>query len=318
MKEKNSKEKKKGITVLGSVHMDFITETEKMPRTGETVTDGKFHMSPGGKGMNQAIAAARMDAKVNIISKIGDDEFGEILEERIKEEKIDIRCLFRDEEVSTSTATIILDSEGNNRIIVDSEADKNITPEEIRNCREKIESSRTLLSQLELPERTVKKTFKIASYAGLTTVLNFAPAEDVSPELMKNVDFLILNEIELNDLIEKEERSFDSTMEKAKHLLQRGPEAVIVTLGKEGSIYARKKSTEKVPAFDIKVKDTTGAGDAFCAGFTKGITYGKSLKESVLIGNAAGALSTTEVGAQKGLPNWSEVMDLVRKNRDIK
>lgn len=307
--DENAKSEK--ITVLGSAHMDFITQTEKIPRVGETVCGGKFRMSPGGKGVNQAIATARMSCETEIISKIGKDRFGEILKEKIKEEKIGYKCLFEDENVSTSTATIIVDREGNNQIVVASEADESLTIEEIEKCKETIRNSKAILAQLELPKKTVKKTFKIASESGVMTFLNFAPAKDVSGELLKTTDFLILNEIELEDLVGKKNREFNSIAETANSILQRGPGALVVTRGEEGCTLVTEDYIENIDSLDVDVIDTTGAGDAFCAGFVRGVVSGKTLEESIQIGNAAGALTTRHIGALKALPSWSEVMNLL-------
>lgn len=294
------------ITVLGSLHMDLITKTERIPRLGETVWGGEFIMSPGGKGMNQAVAASRLGGKVEFVGSIGNDYFGSMLQERLEEERIGTTHL-KISKQPTGTASIMVDSEGDNIIAVAPGADKALTLGDLEQIDELLEKSSVFLAQLEMPDEIVMKGLEKASKAGVKTILNLAPARELPDKSLQMVDVLVLNDLELKDLA-----GGNSLEEAAQKVIEQGPQAVVVTLGKKGSMLA-SEDIITVPGIEVKAVDTTGAGDAFCGGLAASLHSGKTLEEAVRSGNLAGALSTTRVGAQEALPTRAEVEEMEKE-----
>ncbi len=298
------------ITVLGSLHMDMVTRTERIPRLGETVWGGEFIMSPGGKGMNQAVAASRLGGKVEFLGSIGDDYFGGILKERLRKEEIGTDHL-KISSQPTGTASIIVDSSGNNIIAVAPGADEALTLDDLEQIDELLEKSKVFLAQLEMPDEIIMGGLEKASKRGVKTILNLAPARKLSHEFLQMVDVIVLNDLELKDLA-----GSDLIEEAAKSVIEQGPQAVVVTLGKEGSMLVSKDGTVNtitVPDIEVKAVDTTGAGDAFCGGLSAALDSGEDIQGAVRLGNLIGALSTTKVGAQEALPTREEVEDLKKE-----
>lgn len=295
------------ITVLGSLHMDLITKTERIPRLGETVWGGEFIMSPGGKGMNQAVAASRLGGKVEFVGSVGNDYFGSMLQERLEEERIGTTHL-KISKQPTGTASIIVDSEGDNIIAVAPGADKALTLGDLEQIDELLEKSSVFLAQLEMPDEIVMKGLEKASKAGVKTIVNLAPARELPNKFLKMVDVLVLNDLELKDLA-----GGNSVEEAAQKVIEQGPQAVVVTLGKKGSMLVSEQGIINVPGIEVKAVDTTGAGDAFCGGLAASLHSGETLEEAVRSGNLAGALSTTKVGAQEALPTREEVEEMEKE-----
>lgn len=289
------------LTALGSLHIDLITRTDRIPRLGETVWGGKFTMSPGGKGMNQAVAASRLGSEVGFVGSIGDDYFGSILKDRLRKEGI-VTTHLKISSSPTGTANIMVDSDGNNIIAVAPGADKSLTLDDLEEIDELLERSTVFLAQLEMPDEIVVKGLEKASEAGVKTVLNLAPARKLPQGALRMVDILILNELEVKDLA-----GSDSVEEAAGKVVGLGPRAVVVTLGKEGSMLVSKDEVKKVPGIEVEVVDTTGAGDAFCGGLAAALDRGESLERAIETGNMAGAISTTKLGAQEALPTRAEI-----------
>ncbi|MFO7966871.1 MAG: ribokinase [Archaeoglobaceae archaeon] len=289
------------IIVLGSLHIDLITRTDRIPRLGETVWGGEFTVSPGGKGMNQAVAASRLGRKVEFVGSIGDDHFGRILKDRLKEERIATTHL-KISDQPTGTASIMVDSDGDNIISVAPGADKALTLEDLEEIDGLLGDASVFMAQLEMPDEIVMRGLEKASEAGVKTVLNLAPARKLPDRTLKMVDVLVLNDLEVRDLGES-----DSVEEAAQNVIDQGPHAVVVTLGKKGSMLASEGENIVVPGIEVKAVDTTGAGDAFCGGLAAALDRGETLQEAVKLGNLAGALSTTKMGAQEALPTRAEI-----------
>ncbi|MFP3908810.1 MAG: ribokinase [Archaeoglobaceae archaeon] len=295
------------ITVLGSLHMDLITRTDRIPRLGETVWGGQFIMSPGGKGMNQAVAAARLGSEVEVVGSMGDDHFGSILRDRLRKERITIIHLKIGSE-PTGVASIMVDSNGNNIIAVAPGADKALTLEELEQIDDLMERSNIFMAQLEVPDELVIKGLEKACEAEVKTVLNLAPARELPPHTLNMVDVLVLNDLEAKDLAES-----DSVERSAQKVIEQGPRAVVVTLGKEGSMLIWEGEVITIPGIEVKAVDTTGAGDAFCGGLAAALDAGQTLEKAVRLGNLAGALSTTKLGAQEALPTRAEIEKLEKE-----
>ncbi|EIT83992.1 ribokinase [Fictibacillus macauensis ZFHKF-1] len=286
------------ITVVGSINMDLVTISNKVPKMGETLLGQDFLSNPGGKGANQAVAAARLGADVKMVGAVGNDTFGKDLLRTLEKEKIDVSAV---EEVdgASGTATILV-SQGDNSIIVVPGANEQVTPDFVERHKDAIKDSDYVLLQLEIPVESVEKAVQIAKENDVKVILNPAPIQKLSDALLANVDYLTPNEHELELLVEGRDK---------KAILEK----VIVTKGSEGLIYYEDGQEVSVPAFSVEVKDTTGAGDTFNGAFATALSEGKSLKEACLFGNAAGALSTTKLGAQAGMPKKEAVQNLVEK-----
>lgn len=294
------------VAVLGSLHMDLVTDTEKIPEIGETVWGGTFNMKPGGKGANQAIASARLGSEVIFIGKVGDDQFGRTILKNIEGEEIDSSFIGIDKESVTGTASIIVDSRGSNLIAVAPGADANLNVQDVMEAKKGFQKAGVLLVQLEIPIEMVRRGIEIASDQGLKTILDPAPARELPEGLLEKVDVLVPNEIEVRDLAGMDRKSA-TVKESAKRMLAKGTKAVVVTLGKEGSLVITRDETIKVESVEVRAVDATGAGDAFCGCLAHCLASGKSLKEAVRISNLAGAISTRKLGAQEALPTWKEL-----------
>ena len=299
--------KKPHIVVVGSVNTDMVVKGEKIPAPGETVTGGQFVMAAGGKGANQAVAAARLGADVTLIARVGADMFGDQAIENFKREGIRTDQILRDPENATGTALILVDSKGENSISVASGANFAMTVEEVEKSLAAVGPFDVLLLQLETPMEVVEAAARAAKAASAIVVLDPAPAAPLSEELLQNVDFITPNESEATLLTNTVVRDEATAREAATKLQALGAGNVIVTLGGQGSLLANSEATEMVPCPKVEARDTTAAGDAFNGGLAHAIGSGKSLQDSVAWASRVGALAVTKLGAQPSLPTLSEV-----------
>jgi ribokinase len=295
------------IAVVGSLHMDFIVKVETIPRVGETVLGSAFQRSPGGKGANQAVAAAKLGADVVLIGRVGADAVGRELLEAVKAQGIDGGYVLEDEGTYTGLALILVDEEGGNIIAVASGADLNCCTEDIKRAEEAITASTVLLTQLEIPLPVVEYAVDVAYGEGVRVILNPAPAHDLSDHLLKKVYLLTPNETEAEFLTGIQIRGLRTADMAAERLLARGVDNVVMTLGREGALIATKDGTVHVQGVDVQAVDTTGAGDAFCGALAVAIATGKDLRDAVTYANYAGALTTTKIGAQEALPTREDL-----------
>ncbi|MGC4378565.1 ribokinase [Fictibacillus sp. Mic-4] len=280
------------ITVVGSINMDIVTITKTVPKMGQTVKGEQFKTNPGGKGANQAVAAARLGADVQMVGCVGNDGFGREVLKNLQEQGVNISHV---EPVTdcTGTATIIV-SNKDNSIIVVSGANDHVTTDYVEAKRSVIAESDILLLQLEIPLASVKKAVQIAKENGVKVILNPAPIQELPDDLLDEIDYITPNEHEL-DLL-KESYEFQKLQEK-----------VIVTKGSEGVIFYENGKEIAIRSYNVDVVDTTGAGDSFNGAFAVALSKGMSLKAACKYGNAVGALSTTKLGAQAGMPTKEEV-----------
>ncbi|GIP40207.1 ribokinase [Paenibacillus sp. J31TS4] len=290
-------EQKPKITVVGSINMDLVTITSQVPQVGETLLGDQFQMNPGGKGANQAVAAARLGAEVRMVGCVGSDRFGADLLEHLQQEGVDVDGVVP-VTGSTGTATILV-SERDNRIIVVPAANNEVTAAFVEAKREIIADSDLLLLQLEIPLEGVQKAVEIAKENGVTVILNPAPIRSLSTELVRAVDYLTPNEHE--QLLLKQERTSQELDGK-----------LIVTKGSQGASFFEGGEELTLPAYPIDVVDTTGAGDAFNAGLAVALSKGANVSEACRYANAVAALATTKLGAQTGMPTAEEVEEFVR------
>lgn len=301
------------IVVIGCLHTDFTVKVKTIPRIGESVLGKSFKRSPGGKGANQAVAAARLGADVVLIGRVGADVFGKELIKNLRENGIDTKYIIEDSETYTGLALIMVDEDGDNILAVASGADMRIRKEDIDRAEEIIKLSDILLIQLETPLQIVEYAINIAFNKGVKVLLNPAPAQKLSKDLLKKVYVLIPNEKEAELLSNVKIKDLNSSKISAKKLLENGTENIVITLGKNGSIIATKEETVHINGLNVNAIDTTGAGDAFCGALAVALSSGKELKEAVIYANYAGALATTKIGAQEALPTKEELENFKRE-----
>lgn len=291
------------ILIVGSYVVDLMSRTPHMPKPGETVLGGPFNMGPGGKGSNQAVAAARQGAAVTMVTKVGKDAFGDDAIRNFKREKIDTTYVTRHPKEATGAALISVDDQGENMIVVALGACGKITVYDVFAAEQDFKEADIILVQLETAMEAVKTTIELAKSNGKPVVLNPAPFQAIDNNLLKDVTYITPNETEASLLTGIEVTDEKTAREASAKLIEKGVETVIITLGKQGCfVYDGTDEGELVEGFNVNAVDTTGAGDAFNGAFTTFIADGMSLNEAVLRANAVAALSVTKVGTAKSMP----------------
>lgn len=294
------------ILVVGSINMDLVVRVPHSPKPGETVLGGDFETFPGGKGANQAVAAARMGGEVTMVGRVGNDDFGNTLIQGLVEDKIKTTHVIKDSKARTGVAMISVAADGENMIVVASGANANVSVEDVGNTRTLMRETDLLLIQLECPLDTVTAAIELAKAYGVPVVLNPAPAQPLPKSLLKNVDYLTPNQNEL--LILTGEVNLNDGIEKIEKW---GLKNLIITLGANGARLISEGIDQHIPAHEITAVDTTAAGDAFNGALAVAIAEGKPLLEAVSYGMAAGALASTKRGAQPSLPTRDAVENLL-------
>jgi ribokinase len=303
------------VTVMGSFVADLAFRTPRLPSWGETVMGSAFRLGPGGKGSNQAVAAARLDVEVAFISKLGRDTFGDLARRTYAQEGIDTRFVFETTQHETGGAAIIVDqAKGENAIVVVPGACFQLTPEEVDHARPAIEGSAVFMTQLELPIPVVEHGLNLAGKLGVITVLNPAPAHTLPESIYPLCDYLTPNETEAAGLTGRPVASAADAEGAADALLARGARNVVVTLGAQGALVKNAKLTERVAAFDAgPVVETTGAGDAFNGGFAVGLAEGMDIIAATRFGCAVAGISVMRLGTAPSMPRRSEVEALLKR-----
>lgn len=304
--------KKPVIAVVGSSNVDLVIRTSRHPSQGETVFGNKFFMCPGGKGANQAVVASKLGAKVNFISCVGNDFFGDLIIKNLKKEGIETKSIIRTSKTSSGIALIIVDKKGENSIVVSPGANYKLNKKDIEKHKSLIFSSDILVLQLEIPIPVIQYTIKLAKKKNIPVILNPAPAKELSEDLLEKVDILTPNEIELQKLTGEKLKSMSSIKKASYKLINYGIKAVIVTLGKKGALLVSKDFCKLIPSIKVKAIDTTGAGDAFTGGLAFALVKGKGLKEAVYFANIVAALTVTKIGAQSS-PTKNEIRNFIKR-----
>lgn len=303
------------VCVLGSINMDVVLSVKKIPRPGETVLSTGVKKNPGGKGANQAVAAARLGSNVSMIGKVGQDSNGDYLVNRLKNDSVNTDCVLIDTENPTGIAVISLDCEGNNSIIVNPGSNMNIKEDEICVAEDIIKNSDIIVTQLETPINAALKAFKFAKEHNIITLLNPAPAQAVPDELLQVTDLIAPNETEAETLTGVSVYDIDSARAAAAKFEMHGVKYVIITLGSRGAAIVSGDRAEIIDAYKVKAVDTTAAGDAFIGAAAAMLCRNKFLsyecvREAVKFGNKVSSIAVQRYGAQPSLPFISEITKL--------
>jgi len=290
------------VAVVGSINMDMLSYSKRLPAPGETLMGDSFVTAPGGKGANQAVAAARLGARVSFVSRIGTRDMGETLLAALANEGVFFGGL-RDPQALPGIAVIMVASEGGeNAIVVIPGSNGDLTPADVDASAGELADANVVVAQLEIPQPAIRRAFEIARAAGRTTVLNAAPALSLDPDLLPLSDWLVLNETEA------EQASGIADVEAAaKALRSRGAKAVLVTLGAEGAMLCDANGVQRFAAQKVQAVDTVGAGDTFVGGLATGLAEGRSAADAVRLGQAAAAIAVSRVGVQTAMPKRAEL-----------
>ena len=302
---------KKKIVVIGSSNTDMVIRTPRIPRPGETVLGGEFFMAPGGKGANQAVAAARAGGEVHFVARVGDDVFGQQSLDGFVSDGIHIDLILRDKDAPSGVALIIVGPDGENCIAVASGSNSRLGVADVRLAKPVITSADIVLMQLESPLETVREAAVIAASAGVPVVLNPAPARALSDDILGRVAYLTPNETEAEILTGITLIKKSDLAKAAEALLEKGIKAVLITLGSKGVYVATREKKEVMPAFKVIPVDTTAAGDAFNGALAVALAEGRPLLEAARFANAAAALATTKMGAQPSLAGRDDIEKLL-------
>lgn len=301
------------ILVIGSANVDFTVAVPRLPHEGETVLGGTLHVSHGGKGANQAVAARRLGSEVRFVGCLGRDTHGDLIAEQLTGEGIPADGLVRVGEADTGIALIVVDDKGRNQIAVAPGANLRLLPELAGRHAPLVAWAQVLLCQLEIPIPTVEWALATARGHGVLTILNPAPAQPLPDTLLSMVDCVTPNASEATILSEVPVEGPETATEAAQRLLARGAGRAIITLGAQGALFCDGTSALHFPAFPVQAVDTTGAGDVFNGALAVGLAAGGTWEEAIPLANAAAALACTKRGAQTSLPSRIEVETFLRR-----
>lgn len=300
----------KKIVVVGSCNTDMVIKADRLPVPGETILGGTFFMNPGGKGANQAVAAAHMGGNVTLISKTGNDVFGKQSVMLYTAENIKTDFIFSDPKHPSGVALITVDSHGENCIVVASGANACLNSSDIDKACAEIESSDLVLMQLEIPIETVEYVAEMATKKGIKVILNPAPARALSNSLLKNIYIIIPNRNEAEILSGIKVTDIETAKQAAAIISAKGVDIVVITLGSQGALIKEYETFHFVEAYKVDALDTTAAGDTFCGSVCVGLSEGKSVLDAVKLAAKAAAITVTRMGAQASIPFRSELSSL--------
>ncbi len=298
---------KPNIFVLGSINMDLVFQTPRMPLPGETLMGESFHQIHGGKGANQAVAAARMGGDVHLIACVGDDDFGRLSLTSLARDGIDTQFVRQISDCATGVAGILLDAGGENSIVLAAGANAKLNSGDVDRAAEFVAKANMLVCQLETPIESVRYAMQVARAAGVRVMLNPAPMQELDNSLLALVDVLVLNETEAQQLTGSQVSSQEQARVAASTLLQHGIGVVIITLGAAGIVVAREGHVDCLPAYTVEVVDTTGAGDTFVGSLAVALAEGLELHPACDLAQRAAAIAVTQLGAQTSIPHRSVV-----------
>jgi ribokinase len=295
------------IVIVGSLNMDLVMRTPRVPESGETLEGHGFSTVPGGKGANQAVACARLGGRVALVGKVGADAFGRTLCDGLIRDGVHVSHVAAHPEAGTGVAVILVEDSGQNRILLAAGANGTLDVADIEGARALIENAAMLILQLEVPMAAVERAVEIAHSAGVPVLLNPAPARQLPEGLLSRVSILVPNETEASLLSGMTVSDSASAQEAASRFLAQGVGSVLVTLGAQGVVVVDGAGGRHMPAQAVKAVDTTAAGDTFIGGLAVALAEGKSIDAAVALGQRASALCVTRPGAQPSIPYRHEL-----------
>ncbi|MDR0697964.1 MAG: ribokinase [Tannerella sp.] len=295
------------IVVIGSCNTDMVIKSDRLPEPGETIIGNTFMMNPGGKGANQAVAAARMGGNVTFISKTGNDLFGKQSIELYNAEGIKTNYIFSDPDNPSGVALISVDAKGENCILVASGANGTLSIDDIEKAQEEIETSSLVLMQLEIPVKTVEYAAEIAFRKGIKVILNPAPAQALTNRLLKSLHIITPNKTEAEMLSGVKVTDWISAKAASDAISDKGVDIVVLTLGSLGALIKEGKQYHRIEAEKVTAVDTTAAGDTFCGALSVGLSEGMNIVDAVKMACKAAAITVTRMGAQASIPYRAEI-----------
>ena len=299
--------KRKKLIVLGSVNVDHILTIPMFPKPGETLSGSSYKISFGGKGANQAVAAGRLGANIQFIAAVGNDELGKKIKQQLKNDNINTCSVTCIDGQNTGVALILVNAQGENQIAIHAGANAQVTSEYLLKFKDDIINADAILMQLETPLATIEQAAKLAKQNNTLVILNPAPAQKLSDDLLKHIDIITPNETEAEYLTGIKVLTEKDAEQAAMMLHKKGIETVIITLGSKGAWVSSSQRGSIIAGFKVKAIDTIGAGDTFNGMLVTALLEGKTLEQAVKYAHAAGALSVTKSGAQTAVPFRNEV-----------
>ncbi|MCB0062812.1 MAG: ribokinase [Caldilineaceae bacterium] len=303
------------VVVVGGANYDYLVRGSHLPTPGDTVNGNEFQEAPGGKGANQAVAAARLGAKVALLARIGKDTRGDTLMARFAAEGVDTSHVLRDADAATGIALVHVTESGEKQIFVAPGANDQLTAADIADAAPLFANARVLLTQLEIPQESVMAALQQAKNAGLQTILDPAPPRALPDKLLRLVDLIKPNSAEAKSITGIQVSDQNAAHKAAQALLDKGIKTVAVQAGEAGNLLVWGEDERWLPRIEVDSVDATGAGDAFAAALAVALAEGRPLTEAGPFASAAAALTTTNVGAQAALPKRQTVLDLVEQSR---
>lgn len=298
---------KNKIVVIGSSNVDLLMKMDHLPEKGETVTDAVFMQTYGGKGANQAVAAARAGGNVAFVNCVGEDAYTPQMVKNYKNDGIDTQFVFHEKGEASGHALIMIGNEGDNYLSVAPGANYKLTPDKIDLAMTVIDEAAMIVMQYEIPAETIKYVLKVSEKKNIPVLWNFAPARAFEAGYISKINTLVINEVEAGFLAGIPVDTNEDAEKAAKILLNKGVKNIIITLGENGAVFISKEDRIAVPAFKVKAEDTTSAGDVFCGSYAVARVEGKSVAESIRFASAASAICVTRMGAQPSAPKREEI-----------
>lgn len=302
------------VIVLGSINMDLVVHTPRLPQPGETLIGQTFETIPGGKGANQAVAVAQLGIATHMIGRVGNDTFGPHLRESLQQYGVTCDRVTTDPSTASGIALIEVDEQGENHIVVVPGANGQVGPHELTHLSNLCQTATVLLLQLEIPLNTVLSAAKIAHHHGMTVILDPAPTRSLPLDMYHVVDILTPNQTEAEQLTGLSITDIDTAIAAGAMLKKRGVSTVILTMGAKGVVVVTDENAHHIPAFDVTAVNTVGAGDAFNGGLAAALVQEHPIDDAVIRGMATAALSVTRPGTQASMPNYQTLHAFLSQN----